>query len=98
MSTLGSNYNCCTALGKSLESVPPVTLTLKGLMFFFVTLRTNGGGHFDPPANSETKEARTTKLRTVIAYYITGITKQLNFLNSYCSFVCSYCSVVCLIA
>ena len=37
------------------------------------------------------------KLRTVIAYYITSITKQLNILNSHCSIVCSYCSVVCLI-
>ena len=38
------------------------------------------------------------KLCTVIAYYITSITKQLKFLNFYCSIVCSYCSVVCLIA
>ena len=36
---------------------------------FFVTLRTKGGGHFDPPANSETKEARTMKLYTGIGYY-----------------------------
>ena len=50
------------------------------------------------PANSETKEARTMKLCTVIAYYITSITKQLKFLNDHCSIVCSYCSVVCLIA
>ena len=57
-----------------------------------------GGGHFDPPANSETKEARTLKLCTVIAYYTTSITKQLKFLNSHCSIVCSYCSFVCLIA
>ena len=63
---------------------------------FFVTLRTKGG-HSDPPANSETKEARTMKLCTVMAYYITSITKQLKFLNSHCSIVCSYCSVVCLI-
>ena len=49
------------------------------------------------PANSETKEARTMKLCTVIAYYITSITKQLKFLNSHCSVVCSYCSVVYLI-
>ena len=55
---------------------------------FFVTLRTN----------SETKEARTIKLCTVIAYYITIITKQLKFLNSHRSIVCSYCSVMCLIA
>ena len=64
---------------------------------FFVTLRTKGG-RFDPPANSEIKEARTMKLCTVIAYYITSITKQLKFLNFHCSIVCSYCSVVCLIA
>ena len=38
------------------------------------------------------------KLCTVIAYYITSITKQLKFLNSHCSIVCSYCAVVCLIA
>ena len=58
---------------------------------FFVTLRTKGGGgHFDPPANSETKQA-------VIAYYITSITKQLKFLNSHCSIVSSQCSFVCLI-
>ena len=62
---------------------------------FFVTLRTKGG-HFDPPANSETKEARTIKLCTVIAYYKTSITKQLKFLNSHCSIVCGYCSVLCL--
>ena len=60
---------------------------------FFVTLRT-GGGHFDPPANSETKEARTMKLGTVMAYYKTSITKQLKFLNSHCSIVCGYCSVL----
>ena len=50
------------------------------------------------PTNSKTKEARTIKLCTFIAYYITSITKQLKFLNSHCSIVCSYCSVVCLIA
>ena len=50
------------------------------------------------PANSETNEARTMKLCTVKAHYITTITKQLKFLNSHCSVVCSYCSVVCLIA
>ena len=50
------------------------------------------GGHF------ETKEARTMKLCTVIAYYISSITKQLKFLNFHCSIVCSYCFVVCLIA
>ena len=50
------------------------------------------------PANSETKEARTIKLCTVIAYYIASIAKQLKFLNSRCSIVCSYSSVVCLIA
>ena len=50
------------------------------------------------PVNSETKEARTMKLCTVIAYYITSITKELKFLNFHCSIVCSYCSVVCLIA
>ena len=38
------------------------------------------------------------KLCTVIAYYITTITKELKFLNSHCSIVCSYCSAVCLIA
>ena len=50
---------------------------------FFVTLKTKGG-HFDlpPPAYSEINEARTMKLCTVIAYYITSITKQLKFLNS----------------
>ena len=53
-----------------------------------------GGGHF----YSETKEARTMKLCTVIAYYITSTTKQLKFVNSHCFIVCSYCSVVCLIA
>ena len=47
--------------------------------------------------NSETKEARTIKLCTVIAYYITSITKESKFLNSHCSIVCSYCSVACLI-
>ena len=62
---------------------------------FFVTLR---GAILTSPVNSETKETRTMKLRTVIAYYITGITKQLKFLNFHCTIVCSYCSVVCLIA
>ena len=38
------------------------------------------------------------KLCTVIAYYITNITKQLKFINSHCSIVCNYCSVVCLLA
>ena len=47
---------------------------------FFVTLRTKGG-HFDPPVNSETKEATTMKLCTVIAHYNTSITKQLKFLT-----------------
>ena len=55
-------------------------------------------GHFGPAANSETKEARTMKLCIVIAYCTFGITKELKFLNFYCSIVCSYCSVVCLIA
>ena len=64
---------------------------------FFVTLRTKGGGVILTPANSETKEARTKKLCTIIAYYITSITKQLKSLNSHCSIVCSYCSFVCLI-
>ena len=62
---------------------------------FCVTLRTKGG-HFE--AKRPTKEARTMKLCTVIAYHITSMTKQLEFLNSNCSIVCSYCSVVCLIA
>ena len=57
-----------------------------------------GGSFWPPPANSETKEARTMKLCTVIAYYETSITKQLKFLNSHCSIVCSYCSVLCLMA
>ena len=61
---------------------------------FFVTLRTKGGQN---AANSETKEARTMKLCTVIAYHITSITKQLKVLNSHCSIVCSYCSFLCLI-
>ena len=66
-------------------------------MSFFVTLKTKDGhfDHFDPSANSETKEATTMKLCTVIAYYITSINKQLKFLNSRCFIVCS---VVCLVA
>ena len=57
-------------------------------------------GNFDPLLllNSETKEPRTIKLCTVIAYYVTIITKKLKILNSHCSIVCSYCRVVCLIA
>ena len=62
---------------------------------FFVTLRT--GGVILTPVNSKTKKARTMKLCTVIAYYITSITKQLKFLNSHCSIVCSYYSFVYLI-
>ena len=66
---------------------------------FFVTLRTKGEGVIlTPPANSETKEATTMKLCTVIAYYNASITKQLKFLNSHCSIVCGYCSVLCLTA
>ena len=38
------------------------------------------------------------KLCTVIDYYNTSITKQLKFLNSYCSIVCGFCSVFCLTA
>ena len=69
---------------------------LKGPKVFFVT---KGVILISPPpANSETEEARTVKLFTVIAYYITSITKELKFLNSHCSIVCSYCSDVCLIA
>ena len=64
---------------------------------FFVTLRTRGD-HFDPPAYSETKEARTMKLCTVITYYNTSIIKQLNFLNFHCPIVSGYCSVLCLMA
>ena len=67
------------------------------MVFFFVTLRALGG-HFDPLANSEIKEARTMKFFTVIAYYMNIIKEQLKFLNFYCSIVCSYCSAVCLIA
>ena len=62
---------------------------------FFVTLRTKGVIFL---ANSETKEATTMKLCTVIAYYNTSITKQLKFLNFHCSIVCDYCSVLCLTA
>ena len=62
---------------------------------FFVTLRTKGV-ILTPPANSETKEATTMKLCTVVAYYNTSITKQLKFLNSHCSMVSGYCSVFCL--
>ena len=65
---------------------------------FFVTLRIKGGILPPPPANSETKAARTMKVCTVIAYYITSMTKQLKFLNFNCSIVGSYCSAVCLIA
>ena len=51
-------------------------LNPKRTKVFFVTLRTKGGGRFDPPpVNSETKEARTMKLCTIIAYYITSKTK-----------------------
>ena len=38
------------------------------------------------------------KLCTVVAYYITSITKQLKFPNPHCTIVCSYSSVVCLTA
>ena len=55
------------------------------------------GGHFDPPANSKTKDATTTKLCTVIVRHISTKNQQLDFQNFYCSIVCSYCSIVCLI-
>ena len=71
-------------------------LTLKELRCF-CNLK-DWGGHFERPANSEIKEARTMKLCTVIAYYKTSITKQLKFLNSHCSIVCGHCSVFCLMA
>ena len=62
---------------------------------FFVMLRTKGV-ILNSPAKSKTKEARTMKLFTVVAYYNTSITKQ--FLNSRCSIVCGYCTVLCLMA
>ena len=62
---------------------------------FFVTLRIKGGGG---GGLSKPKEAGTMKLCTVIAFYITSITKQLKFLNSHCSIVYSYCPVVCSVA
>ena len=63
-------------------------LTLKGLRCFCKPQGLGGGRSFSlPPANSETKEARKMKLCTVIAYYITSITKELKFLNSHCSIV-----------
>ena len=65
---------------------------------FSVTLRTRGVVILSPPANSETKDARTMKLCTVIVNYKTSITKQLKFLNFHFSIVCSYCSVLCLMA
>ena len=46
-----------------------------------------GGGHFDPPANSEPRETKSMRLCTVMAYYITSIAKQLKFVNSHCSIV-----------
>ena len=67
--------------------------------------KTNWGVETPPSAcrvkglrtSSKNKGARTMKLCTIIAYYITSITKQLKLLNSHCSIVCSYCSV-CLMA
>ena len=46
-----------------------------------------------PPANSETKEARTLKLCTVVAYYITSTTKKLKFfkLPFFCLQLLFYC-------
>ena len=37
------------------------------------------------PLQLRNQKARTIKLCTVIAYYITSITKQLKFLNAHCS-------------
>ena len=58
----------------------------KNIIFFQGGPNFVGGtaGNFDPPANSETKEARTIKLCTGIAYYITSITKQLKLPLFYC--------------
>ena len=67
----------------------------KAKVFYLTSSIIGGGVHF---ANSETEEAGTIKLCTVIAHYITRVIKQLKFLNSHCSIVCSYCFVVCLIA
>ena len=72
----------------------------KNVNFFQGGPNFGGGtaGNFNPPANSKTKEARTIKLCTFIAYYITSMTKRLKFLNAHYSIVCSYCSFVCLMA
>ena len=85
------------ACDKISETCGKSSFNLKRTKVFFVTL-VSKGGHFDPPANSETKEARTMKPWTVIACYITSITKELKFFNAHCSIVYSYCSVVCLMA
>ena len=55
------------------------------------------GGSFDPPTNSKTKDATTTKLYTVIVRHISSKNQQLYFPNFHCSIVCSYCSIVSLI-
>ena len=55
------------------------------------------GGHFDPPANSKTKDATTTKLCTVIVRHISTKNQQLDFPNFHFSIACSYSSIVCLI-
>ena len=92
-------HNCKSyRLNPQRTKVFSVTLKTRIWILIFIFFFFNFDFHLDPPANSETKEVRTMKLWTVIAYYITSITKQLKFLNSHCSIVCSYCSVVCLIA
>ena len=45
---------------------------------FFVTLRTTGGGHFDPPANLETKEATSMKF----------LNSHCSIVCGYCSVFC----------
>ena len=65
---------------------PVFILTLESLRVFSETL-VPGGSHFDPPANSKIKDAKTKKLCTVTVRHISTKTRPLNFQNFNCSIV-----------
>ena len=69
----------------NLSNITALTLKYQDV---FCNIKNWAGGHDPPPpANSETKEARTMKVCTLIVYYIIIITKQLKFLKFHCSIV-----------
>ena len=88
-------YDFTDAILQILQIFSP-DLPFKGLRCFCNIEDKEGRGSFWPPPL--TQKPKNLELCTIIAYYITSITKQLEFINFHCSIVRSYCSVVCLIA